>query len=162
MKRWQGRLPLSSRALAAVLDRATNGGGQFSQAERALFTACEFWAAVEGRTLLAYLGAEPTEPLCYLSIVLAAMGTPNVARALVEAVGALREAGTASARAACLNALQMRLLQTADRVDLGVARMAIALRLDSGRESIAADRAGMPATTARAGHDDRKLGLFLA
>jgi hypothetical protein len=131
MTRWFGHLPLASLALSPVFNRAAHTGTQFSAAERALFTACEFWVAVEGRTVVAYLGAEATEPLRYLGIVFSALETPSVARALVRAVGEFKDATTPLLRLQCLNTLQERLLRTTDLVDHSIAGLAGELRLSS-------------------------------
>jgi len=131
MSRWHGYLPLASLALTPVLERAARTGTQFSAAERALFTACEFWVAVEGRTVAAYLGAEAEEPLRYLGIVYSALETPGVARALVRAVGEFKDATTARLRLQCLATLQERLLSTTDLVDRSIAGLALDLRLSS-------------------------------
>jgi len=140
MSRWYGHLPLASMALSPVLNRVARTGTQFSAAERALFTACEFWVAVEGRTVAVYLGAEPAEPLRYLGIVFSALATPGVARALVRAVGEFNDATTPPQKLQCLNALQERLLRSTDLVDRAIAGLARELRL--GPEAQLRDDAG--------------------
>lgn len=129
MTRWLGHLPLASMALSPVFTHAARTATQFSAAERALFTACEFWVAVEGRTVVAYLGAEAAEPLRYLGIVFSALATPGVARALVRAVGEFKDATTPQLRLRCLHSLQERLLRTTDHVDRSIAGLARELRL---------------------------------
>jgi hypothetical protein len=54
MNGWGGHRRATSEALFAVLLKAA-GGGEFSRAERVLFTACEFWAAVNNRSLRQHL-----------------------------------------------------------------------------------------------------------
>jgi hypothetical protein len=131
MDRWRGHLPIASAALLSILERAAKGGSQFSPAERALFTACEFWAAAEGRTLVRYLGASAADPLRFVSIVFAAIGASNVARTLFAAVGELRDAPTPLAQLKCLTGLQERLLKTRDPVDKLIAGFANNLRMSS-------------------------------
>ena len=55
---WDGHKPATSAALLVLLTRASAGGESFSYAERVLFVACEFWAAVRNRTLHDYLTDE--------------------------------------------------------------------------------------------------------
>lgn len=135
MRRWHGHLPLASLALSSVLKRATHGGAHFSPAERALFTACEFWVAVEERALVAYFGTDAAHALRNLSIVYSAVGTPNVARALIRAVCDLTDATTPMGRVKCLTALQDRLLRTMDPVDRLIAVLANALGMGSEADS---------------------------
>jgi hypothetical protein len=126
VNRWQEHLPVASLALSALLERAARGGAQFTAAERALFTACEFWVAVETRTLVAYLGPHDADPLRYLSIVYSAMGAHDVARMLITGVGDLGDTPTPSDRMKCLTELQERMSRTPDSVDqliTGLARI---------------------------------------
>ena len=131
MNRWQGHLPAASAALPALLERAGRGGAEFSAPERALFAACEFWVAIQTRSLGAYLGPLGVDPLRYLSIVYAAMGAPDLARLLMVGVGELRDAATPAERLMRLAALQELMARTQEPVDQLIAELAQSLGLSS-------------------------------
>ena len=131
VNRWQEHLPIASLALTALLERAARSGVQFTAAERALFTACEFWVAVETRALVAHLGSHDADPLRYLSIVYSAMGAHQVAKMLITTVGEMSDTATPLARAKCLTALQERMAQTQDPVDQLIAGLAHNLGLSA-------------------------------
>ncbi len=131
MNRWQGHLPVASVALSALLERAARGGVQFTAPERALFTACEFWAAVETRTLHAHLGPHAADSMRTLSFVYSAMGAHHVARTLVAGVAEMGEQTTPLGRHKCLEALQQRLARTQDPVDQLIADLAHSLGLSA-------------------------------
>jgi hypothetical protein len=129
--RWQGHLPVASQALASLLVRAARGGMQFSPPERALFTACEFWVAVERRALPVHLGANVADPLRYQSIIFAAMGAHHVACTLIIGVGEFSKSATPLEGLKCLTVLQERLSRTQDPVDELIARLADNLGLSA-------------------------------
>ena len=129
--RWQAHLPVASQALSALLERAARGGVQFSAPERALFTACEFWVAVETRTLVAHLGPQAADALRSLSIIYAAIGAPRIARMLIAAVGEIGDTAPPSHRVECLIALQERVARTQDPVDELIAGLAHNLGLSA-------------------------------
>ena len=131
VNRWQGLLPCASLALSALLERAVRGGGQFTVAERSLFSACEFWAAVETRTVAAHLGAHAADTLRNLSIVYSAMGAHHVARVLMAGIGEIDITASPSVRFACLTALQQQMASTADPVDQLIAGLAHSLGLSA-------------------------------
>jgi hypothetical protein len=131
VSRWHEHLPVASLALSALLERAARGGAQFTAAERALFTACECWAAVETRTLIAHLGPHDADALRYLSIVYSAMGAHHVARNLITAVAEMGDTATPLGRLQCLTALQQRLARTKDPVDQLIADLAHDLGLSA-------------------------------
>lgn len=131
MNRWQEHLPVASLALSPLFERATSGGVQFSAAERALFTASEFWVAIKTRTLVAHLGPHNLDALRYLSIVYSAMGAHHVARILTTGVGEMGDTATPQDRLKCLTALQERMVRTHDSVDQLIAGLAHKLGLSS-------------------------------
>ena len=131
VNRWQTHLPVASQALSALLERAARGGAQFSAPERALFTACEFWVAVETRTLIAHLGRQPADALRNLSIIYAAIGAPGIARMLLAAVGEIGDTATPADRLECLIELQERVARTQDPVDELIAGLAHNLGLSA-------------------------------
>ena len=139
VNRWQGHLPAASNALSALLERAGSGGAQFTAPERALFAACEFWVAVQSRTLVTHLGPHCADSLRYLSIVYAALGAPDMARLLVVGVGETCDASTPVDRLERLTALQERMAQTQEPVDRLIAELAQSLGLSSAPGPEAAD-----------------------
>jgi hypothetical protein len=132
MDRWQGYLPVSNASLLLTFERAAQRGVQFSPAERALFLACEFWTAVAGRKLAAYLGANPLDSLRYMSIVYSGIRAHGVTSALFVCIGELESASHPQARYSCVAALQERLLKTTDPVDQLITHLAEKLGLGAG------------------------------
>jgi hypothetical protein len=147
MNRWQGHLPAASSALSALLVRASRGGEQFSAPERALFVACEFWVAVQGRTLVTHLGPLGADSLRYLSIVYAAMGAPGMARLMIAGVGEMEGAATPAERMQRIAALQERMAGIQEPVDQLIAALAESLGLSSvtGPEALDESSNGVPA-----------------
>ena len=81
--RWPGHTPTTSKLLLRVLLRAQSGDQRFSYAERVLFTACEFWAAVQNHTLEGYLGLDASHQLRVAEEAFAVIGlvsTPALLR----------------------------------------------------------------------------------
>lgn len=56
LPRWDGHKPVTSGVLLGLLTAAHAGKTRFSKSQRILFTACEFWAAAQNRTLVEHLG----------------------------------------------------------------------------------------------------------
>jgi hypothetical protein len=59
MTRWNGHAAGTSDVLFELLTGAHTGRTRFSTAQRALFTACEFWAAAKNRGLHEFLSDDP-------------------------------------------------------------------------------------------------------
>lgn len=135
MGRWQGHLPMASANLRPILDKAAQGGTQFSLAERAIFMACEFWTAIAAQKLVMYLGEGAMDTLRYMNIIYSAIGAPNVASAVIATVGELEGSSSPQIRLTCLRALQDRLLKTEDPVDHLIARFVERLRLGAEHRS---------------------------
>src|SRR5713226_1656007 len=51
----EGHQPATSARLLDVMTTATSGSAKVSRSEKALFTACEFWASARNRNLLGQL-----------------------------------------------------------------------------------------------------------
>lgn len=124
MDRWQGHLPMASARLRSTLTRTAPDPTQFSSAERAIFTACEFWAAVCSRKLALHLGVAPIDALRYASILYAAIQADSVAADLIVAIDELKRTANSQEQHQCLAKLQERLLGTRDPVDELIARLA--------------------------------------
>jgi hypothetical protein len=131
--RWREHLPTASAELSPLLSQAAERGGEFPLAERAMFMACEFWAAVAGRTLPKYLGADGIGTLRYMTIVFLAMGAPLSARSIARAVACMNSASTPEAHHACQIALQSRLLAAKEPVDALLT--ALVRMLQAGQET---------------------------
>jgi hypothetical protein len=132
MDRWQAYLPVSSASLLPTFESAVRRKAQFSPAERALFMACEFWTAVQARTLVAHVGSGAVETLQYMSILYAAFGAHAAANEMIVAVGESAGAADPQAQRQCIGKLQENLLRTHEPVDLLIARLAERLGLGSG------------------------------
>jgi hypothetical protein len=144
--RWQGHLPITSASLRSTLMRAARERLQFSSAERALFTACEFWVAVCSRQLAPHLGVGPLDALRYTSILYAALRADGVAAAIIVAINELEGTSDPQEQHQCLAKLQEQLLSTPDPVDHLIAHLAQTLGWGAGeqletRVSVGSDRA---------------------
>lgn len=135
MDRWQRYLPVTSASLRVALTRAARDRLQFSSAERALFTACEFWVAVCSGNLAPHLGVAPLDALRYASILYTAIRADGVAAALIVAINQLECAADPQEQHQCLAKLQEQLLSTRDSVDHLIAHLAQTLRLGGGGPS---------------------------
>jgi hypothetical protein len=121
---WGGHSAVTRWKLLAILERAAEGGDDFSISERALYVACEFWAAVRARTLRVFLGPAAAEQLRYVAIVYSAIGAVEVAREVKQALHALSLADTSSQCAQCVASLQERLRLSNDPLDDLITRFA--------------------------------------
>jgi hypothetical protein len=131
--RWREYLPGASAALVPLLAASSERGAEFPHAERAMFMACEFWAAVTSRRLVQYLGTDGIGTLRYMVIVYLAIGAPVSARAISRAVACVRGCSTPEARQACLINLQLRLVATKEPVDTLLA--GLVRTLETGQET---------------------------
>ena len=79
---WGGHKPATSAVLLVLLTKASAGGASFSYAERVLFIACEFWAAVRNRTLHDYLTDDAQTKIREAEEAFGAMRLPGVGKLL--------------------------------------------------------------------------------
>ena len=63
MRDWNGHEPATSDVLLDLLTTAHTGRTRFSIAQRALFTACEFWAATKNSALMEHLSDDTENKL---------------------------------------------------------------------------------------------------
>ena len=124
---WPGHLEITSKSLLSILERSTNGAGDISIAERSLFMACEFWAAIKTRTLAQHLGANASGTLPIMGMIFSTLGATGVARDIDAARTDLATMAGDRHRQRCVNDLQNRLLLTEEPVDTLLARFAIEL-----------------------------------
>jgi len=113
-ERWTGHSVATRRMLMGILERADDGCEDFSMVDRILFTACEFWVAVEAGTLKAFLGSPASEQLRCSAFAYRAIGAVEIAREVEAALRALGLADTGGRRVQCIEGLQARLRQSAE------------------------------------------------
>ncbi len=113
-------------ALLAILDRVTTRGGELTQEEHTLFTACEIWAAAGMRALPKLLGRQPADGLRSASTVFVAIGATQSAEALLRAAD-VAEISTPRQRYRLLQDLGERLRCNLEPVDALIARFASSL-----------------------------------
>jgi hypothetical protein len=76
---WEGHKPGTSSVLLDLATTAESGKVKFSWSERALFTACEFWAAARNHSLGSHLSDDPLEQLHAAEESFDAMGLSKTA-----------------------------------------------------------------------------------
>jgi hypothetical protein len=113
---WSGHSAVTRMKLLEILERAGEGSDDFSMAERILYTACEFWAAVEAGTLGEFLGPRAVQQLRRSAFAYSSIGAAGVARELELTVAVLSQAGTSDGRRECIGSLQERLRQSAEPI----------------------------------------------
>jgi hypothetical protein len=121
---WRGHLPITHETLLAILERAAAGSGDFSRAERILYTTCEFWAAVDARSIVTHLGSEVVDNLQDAIFAFSAIGALHVKNTLNAFYGDLANAPTKQRLLERLAALEDDLSKTKDPVDYLIARFA--------------------------------------
>jgi hypothetical protein len=82
---WEGHQPATSARLLDVMTTATTGSAKVSRPEKALFTACEFWASARNRTLLVQLSDDAITQLRAAEASFTVIGLTQVASVLRRA-----------------------------------------------------------------------------
>ena len=82
---WEGHQPATSERLLDVMTTATTGSAKVSRSEKALFTACEFWASARNRTLLGQLSDDAITQLRAAEVSFTVIGLTQVAKVLRRA-----------------------------------------------------------------------------
>jgi hypothetical protein len=141
---WRGHLPITSEMLLPILKRAAASDNAFSRPERILYTTCEFWAAIAGRSIVTHLGSEVLDNLRDAICAFSAIGAVHVENTLNAALSELVNAPTTRRNRECLAALEDELPKTKDPVDQLIARFAQNLK-----ESAADCAAGISRSAAR-------------
>src|ERR1700722_3571928 len=85
MAAWDRHKPGTSNALIDLLTTAHTGRTRFSDSQRALFTACEFWAASQNGSLSAHLGNDIESRLEAAETSFVMIGLPKTAGILKRA-----------------------------------------------------------------------------
>lgn len=118
MDTWRGHFPITSIVLFGLLDKAQNRvGDEFSEDERILFTACEFWAATANRSLDEHLGKDSVERLRAAQAAFDRIGATRVANTLGVTADYLIRGPSPRPPTFSVTQLEQRLLKTADKVD---------------------------------------------
>jgi hypothetical protein len=121
---WRGHFPITHDVLLPILLRAAAGDKDFTRTERILYTACEFWAAIQARSIVTHLGSKSADNLLDAIVAFSAIGATQVARTLNAGYNDMAIAGTAQRRFEGLAALENELSKTLDPVDHLIARYA--------------------------------------
>jgi hypothetical protein len=135
MAAWSGHRAGTRSALLELLTTAQSGRMRFTEAQRALFTACEFWAAFQNASLAEYLSADTEAYLRAAEAAFSAIGLPTIAASLSAA--RLRLTGnTPVSTQRLVQEIEVALSATNEPVDLALERfanhIADALGLPSG------------------------------
>jgi hypothetical protein len=131
---WRGHMPATRARLAGILERTTQGGAQFTLAERVLVTACEFWALVMAGELHTQTELRAMGKLRFAAMVYDSLGADGVAGALRVAHGDLARLQTRLQRKRRLQMLEARLMISAQPVDTLLARFAEQLGAGDGAD----------------------------
>jgi hypothetical protein len=140
MDEWHGHLPITIFVLLHLLEKTRDDQAAISQAERVLFTCCEFRAATASSELAAHLGSEPNDRLRAAQRAFCGIGADDTAGMLRAALETIcGRAGLNSLRALAQE-LQRQLLTTSDRVDELIADYAWNCMLDSCVDLVSKER----------------------
>jgi hypothetical protein len=82
---WEGHQPATSERLLDVMTTATSGSAKVSRSEKALFTACEFWASARNHSLLGQLSDDAITQLRAAEASFTVIGLAQVASVLRRA-----------------------------------------------------------------------------
>ena len=82
---WEGHQPATSARLLDVMTTATSGSAKVSRSEKALFTACEFWASARNRSLFGQLSEDAITQLRAAEASFTVIGLAQVASVLRRA-----------------------------------------------------------------------------
>ena len=80
--KWPGHFPIAHEVLLSILLRAAAGDKDFTRAERILYTTCEFWAAIQARSIVTHLGSKTAKHLRNAVVAFSEIGAVRVASTL--------------------------------------------------------------------------------
>jgi hypothetical protein len=121
MTDWQGHKQATTAVLLELVTTAHTGRTRFSRSERALFTACEFWAASRNGSLAELLAEDSCFQLRAAEDSFNVIGLTRIASALAQA--RLELTGTSSTTDVAKQ-LEVNLAGIDEPVDLVLARFA--------------------------------------
>ena len=117
MTDWDGHRAATRSALISLLTSAHTGKTKFSQSQRALFTACEFWAASRNHTLLSQFGDTDLDPKLHAAeLSFALIGLPKTASVLMRARARLASDSSMSAKR-ILGGIERDILEVDELID---------------------------------------------
>jgi hypothetical protein len=121
---WEGHQPATSARLLDVMTTATSGSAKVSRSERALFTACEFWASARNRNLLGQLSDDTITQLRAAEASFTVIGLTEVAGVLGRARADLTETDPPPALRDVVEYIEKCLADTGEPVDQALADFA--------------------------------------
>jgi hypothetical protein len=127
---WEGHQPATSARLFDVMTTATTGSAKVSRSEKALFTACEFWASARNHTLLGQLSDDAINQLRAAEASFTVIGLTEVASVLFRARTYLTETGPAPALPGIVENIEKCLAELGEPVDQALAGFASELARD--------------------------------
>ena len=122
-----GAVRVASTLRVAVL-RAAAGDHNFRHDERILYTVCEFWAAIQARSIVEHLGSRACENVRNAAVAFSAIGATQVGSLLNAVDHDLATAPTRERLLEGLAALEHQLSGALDPVDRLIAGYATAMR----------------------------------
>ena len=143
MDTWRRRFPITHFVATALVTKARSDDPTFSRAERALYVASTFWAAVAGHRLAVHLGPEAEDRMRVAAAAFASIGAADIARALRGAVAELPQSPSPAWLQERAELLETRLLASVDRVDDLIAQF-VADHMSQDSSSAPDRRAGRP------------------
>ncbi len=133
MTEWAGHAGETQSALRALLERARAGDAEFTWSERALATACEFWAASMTHSLVEHLAPEPDCRLWLAEVAFTEIGLADLTSLLRVARGALVPPLDGSSLDALAVRLEAAMATLSPAVDAALAKYARAVTAGSDR-----------------------------
>lgn len=127
---WVGHQPATSARLLDVMTTATTGSAKVSRSEKALFTACEFWACARNHSLLGQLAEDTIGQLRAAEASFTVIGLTEVASVLGRARLDLGETDPPPNLRDVLNHIEECLAETGEPVDQALADFASELARD--------------------------------
>jgi hypothetical protein len=121
---WEGHQPATSARLLDVMTTATSGAAKVSRSEKALFTACEFWASARNRNLLGQLSDNAITQLRAAEASFTVIGLTQIAGVLGRARADLTETDPPPALCDVVEKIEKCLADSGEPVDHALADFA--------------------------------------
>jgi hypothetical protein len=126
---WEGHQPATSARLLDVMTTATTGSARISRSEKALFTACEFWASARNRSLLGQLADDALTQLRAAEASFTVIGLIQIASVLRRARAELMETDPPPLLGDVVENIEKCLADSGEPVDQALADFASELAL---------------------------------
>jgi hypothetical protein len=121
---WEGHQPVTSARLLDVMTTATSGSAKVSRSEKALFTACEFWASARNHNLLGQLSDDAITQLRAAEASFTVIGLTQAASVLRRARLHLTETDPPPALSDVVENIEKCLGDSGEPVDQALAEFA--------------------------------------